>query len=348
MLMTHKLNPDETSYFCEQLALMLNAGMQLSDGLEILCEDLDDKRIRSVCDSLLDDLNRNETLAQAMKSSGVFPDYAVKMVKIGEMTGRLESVLVGLAEYYEDRAELNRTVRSAVLHPLMLLVMMTAVIVVLIVVVIPMFGEIFSQFDSTVSETVKDTVDLAYGVGTALLIVLLAIIVISVAVAQLSRIPSVKSALANFVAVFPPTRRMSRKFALSKISGAISMMVTSGIAPDEALENAAMLIDDKTLSHKLLDCREKVLAGEYFADVISVAGIFPAMHARSLKIAYNSGSFDKAWKKLAERCGDAAMDAASGIVAFIEPAIVIVLTTVIGAILMTVMIPLMNIMSVLG
>ena len=69
MLMTHKLNPDETSYFCEQLALMLNAGMQLSDGLEILCEDLDDKRIRSVCDSLLDDLNRNETLAQAMKLS---------------------------------------------------------------------------------------------------------------------------------------------------------------------------------------------------------------------------------------------------------------------------------------
>lgn len=348
MIMIHKLNPDETSYFCEQLALMLNAGMQLGDGLDILCEDMEDNKIRSVCNSLQDDLNNNETLAQAMKSSGVFPDYAVKMVTIGEMTGRLESVLVGLAEYYEERAELNRTVRSAVLHPLMLLMMMTAVIVVLIVVVIPMFGEIFSQFDSAVSETVKNTVDLAYGVGTALLIVLLAIIIISVAVALLVKNPTVKSALANFASVFPLTRGMSRKFALSKISGAISMMVTSGIAPDEALENAAMLIDDKKLSQKLLICREKVLEGEYFAEVISSAGIFPSIYARSLKIAYNSGSFDKAWKKLAERCGDAAMDAASGIVSFIEPAIVIVLTTVIGAILMTVMIPLMNIMSVLG
>lgn len=348
MIMIHKLNPDETSYFCEQLALMLNAGMQLGDGLDILCEDMEDNKIRSVCNYLQDDLNNNETLAQAMKSSGVFPDYAVKMVTIGEMTGRLESVLVGLAEYYEERAELNRTVRSAVLHPLMLLMMMTAVIVVLIVVVIPMFGEIFSQFDSAVSETVKNTVDLAYGVGTALLIVLLAIIIISVAVALLVKNPTVKSALANFASVFPLTRGMSRKFALSKISGAISMMVTSGIAPDEALENAAMLIDDKKLSQKLLICREKVLEGEYFAEVISSAGIFPSIYARSLKIAYNSGSFDKAWKKLAERCGDAAMDAASGIVSFIEPAIVIVLTTVIGAILMTVMIPLMNIMSVLG
>lgn len=346
--MIHKLNPDETSYFCEQLALMLNAGMQLSDGLDILCEDMEDKKITAVCDSLLDDLNNNETLAQAMQSSGVFPEYAVKMVKIGEMTGRLESVLNGLAEYYEERAELNRTVRSAVLHPLMLLVMMTAVIVVLIVLVIPMFGDIFSQFDSSVSETVNSTVDLAYGVGSVLLIVLLVIIVISVTIALLSRIPAVKRGLANFVAVFPPTKRMSQKFSLAKVSGAISMMVSSGIAPDEALENAAALVDDKALAKKLLDSREKVLAGEYFADVISTAGIFPAMYARSLKIAYNSGSFDKAWKKLSERCGDSAMEAASGIVAFIEPAIVIVLTTVIGAILMTVMIPLMNIMSVLG
>lgn len=346
--MIHKLTPDETSYFCEQLALMLNAGMQISDGLDILCDDIDDKKIKAVCDVLLERLNSGETLTQAMKSSGVFPDYAVKMVQIGEMTGRLESVLNGLAEYYEERAELNRTVRSAVLHPLMLLVMMTAVIVVLIVLVIPMFGEIFSQFDSSVSDTVKSSVDLAYGVGTIMLIVLLAIIVISVTVALLSRITSVKRSLANFVAAFPLTRKMSRKFSLSKISGAISMMVSSGIAPDEALENAAMLVDDKKLADKLLGCREKVLAGEYFADVISSAGIFPAMYARSLKIAYSSGSFDKAWKKLSDRCGEAAMDAASGIVAFIEPAIVIILTTMIGAILLSVMIPLMNIMTVLG
>lgn len=346
--MVRKLNFDEIAYFCEQLALMLNAGMQLSDGIGILCEDIDDKKIMSVCDSLLDDLNNNETLAQAMESSGLFPDYVVKMVKIGEMTGQLEKVLSGLSEFYEDRAELQRTIRSAVLHPLMLLVMMTAVIVVLIVLVIPMFGDIFSQFDSSITESVRTTVDVAYGVGTALLIVLLAIIAISAAIALLSNIPGFRRKFSAFLAAFPPTRKMSKSFSLSKISGALSMMVASGIAPDEMLEYSAQLVDDKKLVQKLLSCREKVLGGEYFADVIASAGIFPAMYARSLKIAYSSGSFEKAWKKLSERCGDAAMESASGLVAFIEPSIVIVLTAVIGAILLTVMIPLMNIMSVMG
>lgn len=346
--MKKRLTSDEIAYFCEQLSLVLNAGMSFADGFEILCEDMEDKKMMALCSAMRNDMNEEKTLSQAMEDSKAFPEYAVKTVMIGEMTGRLEKVLQGLAEYYEARAEMARTVRSSVLHPLMLLVMMTAVIIVLITLVIPMFGDIFSQFDSSVGETVNSTIRLAYGVGTAMLIVLLVIIAASVIVALLSRIPATKQKLSNFVSAFPLTKKMARRFSLSKVSDAISMMVASGISPDEALENAAKLIDDKQLSSKLLECRKKVLDGEYFADVISTAGIFPSIYARSLKIAYSSGSFEQAWKKLADQCGDEAMETATNLVAFIEPAIVIVLTTVIGAILLTVMIPLMNIMSVLG
>ena len=346
--MIKKLTHDETAYFCEQLALMLNAGMQLSSGIEVLCEDIDDKRIISICSSLLDDLNNDETLAQAMESSTVFPDYVIKMVRIGEVTGELENVLVGLAHYYEERAELNRMVRSAVLHPMMLLVMMTAVIVVLIVLVLPMFGDIFSQFDSSISESVQLTVDVAYGVGTAMLIVLVVIIAAAAVIAILSNFSGFRHKLSSFLAVFPLTSKISRSFSLSKIAGAMSMMVSAGIAPDEMVEYAAELIDDKNLREKLEKCRERLLAGEYFADVIASSGIFPAVHARSLKIAYSSGSFEKAWRKLSDRCDEKATESAASIVSFIEPSIVIILATVIGAILLTVMIPLMNIMSVMG
>lgn len=346
--MIRKLSPDETSYFCEQLALMLGAGMQLGDGLEILCEDLDDKRIMAVCRVLRERLNDGSTLADAMEKSGVFPEYSIKMARIGEMTGQLEKVMNGLSEYYSDRAELRRTVRSAVLHPMMLLVMMTVVIIVLVTLVLPMFGDIFKQFDSTVTAAVQQSVDTAYTVGTVILIVLPVIIIISAAVALLSYIPAFRRGLYSFLAAFPLTRRMSRKFSLSKISGAMSMMVSAGIAPDEMLSYAASLVDDKKLAVTLLKCRERVLSGEYFAEVISTCGIFPAMHARSLKIAYSSGAFEQAWKKLSDRCGDSALETAAGLVSFIEPAIVIILTAVIGAILLSVMIPLMNIMSVMG
>ncbi len=342
------LSPDETAYICEQTALMLNAGMQLSDGFEMLSEDIDDKRIKTVCELLIGGLNEGIPLCQAMERSGAFPAYAINMVRIGSMTGRLEDVLRGLTEYYEDRAEMTRTVRTAVLHPLMLLVMMTVVIIVLVVLVIPMFGDIFSRFDSAVNETVSSTVNFAYHMGTVILVVMLAVIVIIMATALISRIPAAKKGLAEFVSAFPLTRGISRRFAMAKVTKAMSVMVASGISPDETLENAAELISDKKIRTGLLKCRERVLEGTSFPDAVSESGLLPTLHARSLKIAYNSGSFEEAWSKISSRCGEEAAQTAAGLIAFIEPAIVIVLAALIGGILLTIMIPLMNIMSVLG
>ncbi|MCH5203230.1 MAG: type II secretion system F family protein [Oscillospiraceae bacterium] len=343
-----RLSSDETAYFFEQLAMILNAGMQLSDGMDILFEDLSDKRIREICGQLSKSINSGKTLGDAMEECGKFPEYAVNMVKIGSVTGRLENVLKDLSEYYENRAELNRTVRSAVIHPLMLLLMMTAVIVVLIVLVLPMFSKIFAQFDASVSETVSSAVNTAYGIGWVILIVLLAVIVSVIIISLLSLIPSVRKRLSSFLTVFPLTKRISKKFSLAKISSAMSLMASAGIAAEEMPMYAASLINDKKLVNKLENCRERVLNGEYFADVISTSNIFPPMFAHSLKFSYTSGSFEQSWKKLSERCDYEAAEAASGIVSVIEPLIVIILTTVIGAVLLSVMIPLMNIMSVLG
>lgn len=343
-----KLSSDETAYFFEQLALILNAGMQLSDGMDILSDDIDDKRIKEICSRLSSSMNSGKSLGDAMEECAIFPEYAVNMVKIGGVTGRLENVSRDLSEYYENRAELNRTVRAAVIHPLMLLLMMTAVIVALIVLVLPMFSRIFAQFDASVSETVSSAVNTAYGIGWIILIVLLVIIAAVVVFALLSLVPSVRKKLSGFLSVFPLTRRISKKFSLAKISSAMSLMASAGIAAEEMPTYAASLINDKKLVKQLNSCRERVLNGEYFADVISTSNIFPPMFAHSLKFSYTSGSFEQSWKKLSERCGNEAAEAASGIVSVIEPLIVIVLTTVIGAVLLSVMIPLMNIMSVLG
>ncbi len=343
-----RLTPDETAYFCEQLAIMLASGMHLGNGIEILGEDIADDRLKAVCGELSRGLNGGSTLDEAMKSTGVFPEYAVKMVRIGSLSGRLESVLNGLSDYYEERAELTRSVRTAVLHPLMLLVMMTAVIIVLMVLVIPMFGDIFSQFDGTVNDAVRGTTELAYGMGRVILGVLLGVIALMTAVAVMSGIPSAREALSRFAAVFPPTAGIAWKLGVSKVSSALSMMISAGISPDEAVENAIGLVEGGKLRARLEQCRRELLEGKNFAEAIARAEIFPAIYSHSLKLAYTSGSFERAWKKLADRSGAAALQSVSGVIAFVEPLIIVILTAVIGAILLTVMIPLMNIMSVLG
>ncbi|MBE6902611.1 MAG: hypothetical protein E7478_09060, partial [Ruminococcaceae bacterium] len=166
-----KLNNTQTAYFCEQLWLMLNAGMQLNDGLDIIAEDNDDAAVRGVCVFLSDMICNGNTLHYAMRKSGAFPQYAVSMTEIGGVSGRLDDVLKGLSEYYERRAEMGRTVRYSVVHPAMLLAMMSVVMAVLVLKVIPMFEGIFAQFDVQMGETVSNAVKTAQTVGTVVLVV---------------------------------------------------------------------------------------------------------------------------------------------------------------------------------
>ena len=123
------LTHEETAFFCEQLAMILEAGIPIADGLEVFAEDSGDKRFKEISDILTENMNTDDAaLFTAMERSGIFPDYAVKMVKIGSVTGRLEDTLNGLSDYYSKKAELRQTIKSAVSHPLLLLAMMTAVI----------------------------------------------------------------------------------------------------------------------------------------------------------------------------------------------------------------------------
>ena len=342
------LSADETAYFCEQLALMLNAGMQLGDGLEILSEDIDDDKIKEICRRLSISLADEKNLKQAMEEAGVFPEYAVNMVGIGIVSGRLEDVLRGLTEYYENRANLSRAVRNAVFHPFMLLVMMTAVIIVLVVKVIPMFSDIFSQFDKTVAAAAQSSVDFAYKAGTIVLIVLLAVIILSGIIALLSLAPTLRKKFLSFLSVFPLTRGIMTKFETAKLTDAMSMMISSGLSPEDALENTETLLTDKKLCKKLSECRKSVIEGEYFSEAICKADIIPRIHSRSLKIAYKSGSFDTTWKKISRRCNEEAEKTAGTLISLIEPAIIGILAVIIGSIMLTVMLPLMNIVSSLG
>lgn len=340
-----KLNFEQTAFFFEQLWLMINTGMQLDDGLEILSEDMEDSNISAICSFLAEKTEQGMPLSEAIAESGAFPEYSVRMTEIGGMSGKLDETLKGLSEYYEGRADMERTVRYAVFHPCMLLVMMTVVMIILVVKIIPMFTEIFSQFDTGIGSAVQDIVSIAYGAGEIILIVLIALIVL---IGIILLVPPVKKAVLKLASVFPLTRGISRTLAQAKLADAMCLMITSGIEPEEALEHCAGLISDKKLSAQLSDCLERVRKGEYFSEAICESGILPKMYARSLKIAYTSGSFDAVWRKISIRTNEEAQRTVSNLLSLVEPAIVLLLAVMIGAVLLTIMIPLMNIMSALG
>lgn len=342
------LTDEETAFFCEQLAMLMEAGIPLADGMEVLAEEGSDRRFREISAMLSEKMKEDTTLFDAMDKSGIFPDYAVKTVKIGSVTGRLEDALRGLSDYYSKRSELRQTIKSSVSHPLMLLAMMTAVIIVLVIKIIPMFREIYAQFDETAAAAAGESVSFAYSLGTGIMIALLVILGITLVTALLMKIPSARRTLSRIFTNFILTRGLSEAMAMADVTNAMSMMAECGISPEQSLELAAGLTENKNVQKRIKSCEKLILEGEYFADAIKSSGLLPGIYAHSLKVAYKSGAIDSAWQKISLRFGQDCDRRIYGAVSFIEPAIVGILAVMIGSVLLTVMLPLTDIMSHIG
>lgn len=342
------LTNEEVSYFCEQLGMIIEAGIPLTDGLETLAEEADDPRLKDISSQLNNSMSEDITLAAAMEKIGLFPDYAVKTVKIGLVTGRLETTLKGLAEYYEKRADIRSTVKSAFSHPLLLLAMMTVVVIIMVVKIIPMFRDIFFRFDDSAAAAAESSVDFAYKLGIGLMVVLAAVLVIAVVIAVLSAVPKTRRMLSNAGSNLIFTRGISEAVAMADITSALSMMAECGISPEESLELAEGLTNNKRISARLSECEKLVLGGEGYADAIRKSKLLNSMDAHSLRSAYKAGTFDTAWRKISERCSSECDRRIYGAVSLIEPIIIGVIAIIIGALLLAVMLPMTDIISTLG
>ena len=143
--MKQLMTDGELSVFSGQLAMILHSGISTLEGIEILKEDAVSKEAGEILGSINEALEQTGDLAEAFRTSGVFPEYFIKMTEIGERSGTLEDVMDGLSSYYSRQDSLARSIRDALTYPLILLAMLFSVLLVLMTQVMPVFREVFDQ-----------------------------------------------------------------------------------------------------------------------------------------------------------------------------------------------------------
>lgn len=339
------LTSDEVAYFCYQLEQILDSGVPVYDGLSVMEAEARDKstpEANALLRSVIESLSMEKPLFTALEEAEVFPDYCIKTVMAGELSGRLDEALAAMTEYYEKQARLEESVRSAVTSPMIMLVIAAAVISVLTLKVLPMFADIFAEFDPEICETVSRSVETAAFAGTVMLVVCgIMFAAGAVFLASSGRSRGAGDALVSL----PFFRGAAEAAAMAKFSGAVSMMIMSGLSASEALSNVRGISSCRKVNEKIDKCAELVLNDVPFSDAVEQSGLLPVFYAQTLRVSYSSGSFDTAWQKISRRLSEEADRSIERIISGVEPALTAVLTLAAGTIMLTVMLPLMNIMS---
>ena len=338
------LGADYLSSFASELSLTLHDGIATADALSLLRSEEPDRDIQELLRALYESADSGDYLYSAMEKNGSFPDYFVHMVRLGETTGRLEDSLRALAKYYERQENIRSAIRSAVAYPSLLLVMMLIVIVILITKVLPIFSDVFNQFGTSVPAGVERLMSVGRALSGASGIIIAVIIAAAVLIFILSRVPACREWLyRRFLG-----GRSGGLIIGARFASALSMGVSSGLDMDDALSLADMLCASADTSQKIAAAKKRISSGASFADAIRDSGIFPPRDSRTLAIAVRTGTTDAVLRQIADRQENAAEENIERTVSIIEPTFVIILSVVVGLILLSVMLPLISIMTCIG
>lgn len=335
----------ELSSFCGQMALILTAGISATEGLEVMAADAATQEERAILQALLSDMNESGSLAHALESVRLFPSYLIRMTALGEETGTLDEIMSALQIHYEREEEIARSIKNAVTYPMIMIGMMMVVILVLLVKVLPIFQQVFLQLGTEMTGVSRLLMNLGTAIQRYFILFVILLLVLTVFGFYVTRTRSGMAFAKRSSRHFAPLGKIYEKVSACRFASGMALTLRSGLNPERSMELLRALIDDPYFLDKLDHCTEQIANGTEMTQALCSAGIFTGMYARMISIGAKTGTMEQVMEQIAGLYQDEIDTRINNTLAILEPTLVIALSLIVGMILLSVMLPLMGIMS---
>lgn len=342
---TRQLSNEETAAFCLQMSEILHAGISTFEGISLMRDDAQSESEKELLSIIYDEISASGSLYNGLAACGRFQNYMVNMVKLGETTGNLDNIMNALSEYYERKSSMSSAIKSAVTYPTIMIFMMLAVIIVLITKVLPIFNQVFAQLGTqmnSASYALMNFGSLLNKYSIALIIVLCLIIFVIMFFALTKKGSEIFSNISGSLPLFRKTSDMS---AACQFASVMSIAIKSGFSADEGMAMAKEMNYSKKFNRKMQNCSELMENGVSLSEALVKSGIFTGIDSRMINISAKSGSIDSALDKIADKLDDTLQSHLISMVSTLEPVIIVILSCITGIILLSVMLPLLGILS---
>ena len=337
------------SSFCLEISLFLRAGISINDGLHMLKQDDTNVRSRKLLEELLAKTEKGLAFSEALKETGVFPEYMVEMVTLAEKTGKLESTMHSLSDYYARQHRLSISIKNAVFYPIILISIMLIVIAVIVTQVLPIFNNVFNQMGAQMSYFAVNLMEFGQvlsGISTVLfviigIIIILLILSLAVHPVRFRLVRCLNKTFAN--------KGIFKRVSSARFAFAMAVSLESGIDVDESITMAATVAggSDKVMA-RALHCKQLLSQGIKLGEALTATEIFTSKDSRLISLAERTGTLPEVMHTIAERSEETIRDEIDSIVAKVEPTLVILTSVIVGIILLSVMLPLVGIMATIG
>ena len=335
----------ELSSFCGQTALILKSGISAMEGLSMMLEDSTSNDEKEILTLLYDKMMETGSLHQALESADIFPSYMLHMIEIGEETGTLDEVMESLANHYEREDAISKMIRNSITYPMIMTGMMAVVVIVLLVKVMPIFNQVFIQLGTEMTGFSRVLMNIGNVINTYSVVFIVLLLLIVALFFYGTRTISGKNFFRRIGYKLKFTKKVHEEITSCRFASGMALTLSSGLNPERSMELISALNEDPVFQKKIEACRTELDEGKDLNEALLTSGIFSGVYARMVSIGSKTGSLDQVMDEIAELYQSEIDTRMNNLLAILEPTLVVLLSLIVGVILLSVMLPLMGIMS---
>lgn len=337
------LSLQEKTIFASELEMILSSGLDIHQGLEIIIDQLPSQNLKQTVLQIQKIVEEEGTFFQGVAQSQAFDPYTEQMIQTGEISGHLDEVLKELVKYYQRQQAMNKQLKEAFTYPFILLIMMFLIVALMVFKVLPIFEDVLSSTGAS-----SDLMTFGMRFGQVSFLALLVLLVVVVLFGLYFLTSKNKQGMFKFLASFKLTRKIVKNLSLARLTYALSLFVSSGYPIEQTMDILCAFVEHPKLKKKIEAVRDDVNQGASFGESLLKHQIYEGLYANMLAIGVHTGQQDAVLKKLGDLYQDEVQETTARFLNIIEPLIIALLSIIVGVILLSIMLPLLGILNVLG
>jgi len=334
--------------FTRQLATLIDAGLPLLRGLNVLGKQEKDPVLRNTIDALADAVQGGSTFSESMaQHPQIFNKLYINMVKAGELGGVLELVLNRLAEFQEKAQKIKNKVVSAMAYPVIVLFIAIVIMMFLLTFIVPKFEAIFHDMlnGKPLPALTQWVIDASNILKTQWYWVVGAVILIVVVYKVIARTPAGRAGIDRLKLKMPLFGDILRKSSISRFSRTLGTLVTSGVPILQALNITRDTAGNATIADAVTKVHDSVKEGESIVHPLEASGVFPPMVISMVDVGEETGQLPEMLLKIAEVYDDEVDNAVEALTSLLEPIMIVLLALIVGTIVIALFMPLIEIIK---
>lgn len=339
-----KIKVEELALFCRQLAIMIDAGMELVKCIEVLKNNVSSLKLKGILEVVHFDLMQGKMMSESLaKYPKTFPLFFRNMIHIGEISGKMPSVLNRLADYYEKDNKIKHKVKSAISYPIFLIFLCFAIVAVLALYVMPIFKDVFESLNAELPKITLVVLAVTDFLKQYFLFIIIGMAAVVGVFFLLLRLKSFRKMYDKFAITYSFMKNAHIATITSRFTNGFATLLGSSISIVDALTIMSKLLGNTYVEERMQVTISEIKRGQPIAKSLATINIFPSILIEMIAVGEESGQLEEVLNRVCGYFDDQVDYTIKKMTGMIEPLMIIMIGGIVVIVLLSIFIPMLNI-----